>query len=114
MTSDLLDELHQADVVFSLTHGLDDEHQYDLINPLRFGQQRWIDVKAAKFSMFNLQQVNCIIAYLQDRAKFEDQTFACKSIEQSIINYWGPRRNWLKNAEQGGVPQPPQSPAVEK
>jgi hypothetical protein len=106
MTADILGKLQRANVVFALTHGLDDKSQYDLVNPLRFGQQRWIDVASAKFSMFDIRQVECIISYLQDRAKLADHEFDRPSIEQAIANYWEPRKNWLIDAKQGGKPVP--------
>ncbi len=43
MIADLTDSLEQADAVFALTHGLDDSSYAERINPLRFGEQRWID-----------------------------------------------------------------------
>jgi hypothetical protein len=64
MIADLTSGLEQADVVFALTHGLDDSSYAGRINPLRFGEQRWIDHASSKFSMFDSAQLASIIAFL--------------------------------------------------
>ena len=95
MVIDLREGLEHAGVVFALTHGLDDDSRNQLINSKRFGQQRWIDVKSADFSMFDKNQVDCIIAYLQDRAETEDYSYEQETIFQALENYWRPRRHCL-------------------
>jgi len=100
MVADLNDELEMAGVVFSLTHGLDDKSGFTLVNPLRFGRQRWIDIQRAKFAMFDINQVSCIISYLEIKA--ENDSYARNSIEEALANYWHPRLDELGMYESGG------------
>ncbi len=89
MIADLSDALERADVVFALTHGLDDSSYAERINPLRFGEQRWIDHATSKFSMFDSAQLSSIIAFLEYKS-VEDE-FEAPSINQALIRYWRPR-----------------------
>ncbi len=100
MVADLNDELEMAGVVFALTHGLDDKTGFALVNPSRFGKQRWIDVNRTKFAMFDFNQVSCIISYLEIKA--ENDSYARTSIEESLANYWHPRLDELGMEESDG------------
>ena len=100
MIADLTDGLELADVVFALTHGLDDNSYAEKINPLRFGEQRWIDYAASRFSMFDSAQVACIIAFLEHKS--HDDDFVAPSINQALDRYWRPRLEEINKAYHGG------------
>jgi hypothetical protein len=89
MIADLTDDLEQANVVFALTHGLANSSYAERINPLRFGEQRWIDHASSKFSMFDSAQLSCIIAFLEHKCRVDD--FATSSINQALDRYWRSR-----------------------
>lgn len=86
---------HRVDVVFSLTHGLDDQSKKEKINPLRFGEQDWFSLKQAGFSMFTREQISCIIDFLS--IKREDE-FERQKIDEALDNYWRPRHDELSEA----------------
>ena len=91
MIADIDGKLQQADPVFSLTHGLDDESRGEHINPRRYGERTWFDLKRCKFAMFTAAEARAIVAYL--RLVSERDDFDRPRIEQALANYWSARSN---------------------
>ena len=91
MLADIDGKLQQADPVFSLTHGLDDASRGEYINPRRYGERTWFDLKRCKFAMFRVDQARAIVAYLQLVSQRDE--FARPRIEQALTNYWTARSN---------------------
>ncbi len=91
MIADVDGKLDKADPVFSLTHGLDDESRGERVNPGRYGDRTWFELKRCKFAMFTPVEVRAIVAYLQLMSEKDD--FAKLSIEQALTNYWTRRSN---------------------
>lgn len=89
LLADLIGLLEQADVVFALTHGLDNESRHIKINPQRYGERTWFEHARHKFSMFNSQEVAAIVGYLRyklDTATITDYEKA--RIREALENYW--------------------------
>lgn len=97
MVAELTDGLEQSDVVFALTFGLDDSSYSEKVNPLRFGEQRWIDHSTSKFSMFDSAQLSSIIAFLENRSRVDE--FSAPSINQALNRYWRPRLKEIQKAQ---------------
>ena len=89
LLADLDGRLSQADVVFALTHGLDDKSRHKKINPLRYGERTWLEHARHKFAIFNKQEVRAIVSYLT----YKLDTTATTDYEKARINealeiYW--------------------------
>ena len=89
MVADLRGDLREVNVVFHLTHGLDDKLREKLINAHRYGQRTWFESKSHKFSIFTREQAIAIVTYL--RLKRKKDKFAREEIDQALSNYWNGR-----------------------
>jgi catechol 2,3-dioxygenase-like lactoylglutathione lyase family enzyme len=89
LLADLGGHLHQVDVLFHVTHGLDDASKGQPVNPLRYGSRTWFDSASHKFAIFDTAQAAAIAAFIEykiespDTADFERVT-AC----QALDNFW--------------------------
>ena len=93
LIADLRNELKAVDVVFRLTHGLDDSSRYEQVNPLRYGERTWFEEARYKFAVFSQAQVSAIVAYLKAKLDSDDLVdLERASIEQSLMNYWLTRK----------------------
>jgi hypothetical protein len=89
---DLAGVLKQADPVFALTHGLDNQSRNRKINPRRYGERTWFEHACHKFAMFNKQEIAAIADYLKFRRQshdISDHEKAC--INEALENYWNER-----------------------
>jgi hypothetical protein len=78
--------LEETDVVFHLTHGLDDSSAGMQVNPQRYGERTWRDEARYQFSMFTREEAAAIVGYLifkRDADPYDRET-----IEQALRNYW--------------------------
>lgn len=92
LLADLEGRLHHADVVFALTHGIDNASRHEKINPRRYGERTWFEHARHKFAMFNRQEVGAIAAYLiykRDASGVAD--FEKARISEALENYWSAR-----------------------
>ena len=89
LLADIDDKLYQADPLFHLMHGVDDESRDKRINPRRYGDRTWFDAARCKFAMFLRPEAAAIVAYLsyklQSGELFDDDK---RRIEQALQNYW--------------------------
>ena len=92
MLADLDGRLQQADVVFALTHGFDNESRDEKINPRRYGERTWFDYARFKYAMFTVRQVRAIFIYLAFKAESDSITdYERQRIRQALDNYWAAR-----------------------
>lgn len=92
LLADLDDRLKQANVVFALTHGFDNESRGKTINPRRYGERTWFEHARHKFAMFNAEQVAAIVGYLRYKLGTDLLTnFEKAFINEALENYWTAR-----------------------
>jgi hypothetical protein len=91
LIADLHGQLERVDVLFHLTHGLDDAAKAELLNPLRYGARTWFD--AARYRLSTLDGIQCsaIVAYLEWKLASDLASFERIGIEQALRNFWWPR-----------------------
>lgn len=88
LIADLNGRLQRADVLFHLTHGLDEVSRNQLINPVRYGSRTWFDAARYKFAMFDEAQAAVIVSYLEDRVAHADTDVERVSARQALDGYW--------------------------
>lgn len=88
LLADLDDRLGQADPLFHLWHGLDDDSRLKRVNRLRYGERTWFDEAGHRFSMFTRAQAEAIVAYLRFKQAGEELESQRQEIEQALQNYW--------------------------
>jgi hypothetical protein len=89
LIADLDGSLQLTDPVFHLTHGLESSSQQELINPRRYGDRTWWDYARFRFSVFTMEQVGAIVAYLRwKRESVEVTEFDREQIDEALENYW--------------------------
>ena len=92
LLADLDGRLKQADPVFALTHGLNDEWRDQQINPRRYGQRTWFEHARHKFAMFNKKEAAAIVSYLKCKRESDVLTdFEKTYIDEALENYWNER-----------------------
>lgn len=92
LLADLDGKLEQANVVFALTHGLDNASREERINPRRYGERTWFEHARHKFAMFNVEEVKAIVSYLQYKLGTDAITHYEKGhIDEALRNYWAAR-----------------------
>lgn len=89
LIADVDGRLEQADPVFHLTHGLDNESKDKLVNPKHYGARVWFDCKKYRFSIFLPQEAEAIRFYLEWKKGVDK--FEREPIEQALKNYWNAR-----------------------
>jgi len=88
LLADLRGQLERADVLFHLTHGLDDESRNRPVNPLRYGNRTWFDAVSHRLSIFDPAQASAIVGYLQHKIDVADIEPERRSARQALDNYW--------------------------
>jgi hypothetical protein len=88
LIADLRAQLHRADVLFHLTHGLDDESRSKLLNPLRYGNRTWFDAISHRLSIFDAAQAAAIVRYLEHKIDVAELELERRSARQALDNYW--------------------------
>jgi hypothetical protein len=88
LIADLRGQLHRADVLFHLTHGLDDESRSKLLNPLRYGNRTWFDAISHRLSIFDAAQAAAIVRYLEHKIDVAELELERRSARQALDNYW--------------------------
>lgn len=89
LLADLDGKLNQADVVFALTHGLDNESCARRINPKRYGERTWFEHARHKFAMFNVPEAKAIVSYLRYKSATDGVTdYEKDRISEALENYW--------------------------
>jgi hypothetical protein len=86
LLADLDDALRQADPVFHLWHGLDDEKRQQPVNEQRFGGWTWYEAVAERFQGFTAAEVGAIVAYLRYKAARDE--FVRPKVEQALRSFW--------------------------
>lgn len=89
LLADLDGALQQADPLFHLTHGLDDQSRAEPVNPRRYGDWTWFEQRQRRFAGFTAAQAAAIIAYMEVVAARSPCDRA--SIAQAIASYWAAR-----------------------
>lgn len=93
MIADIRGQLREVDVVFHLTHGLDDKSRSKLVNSRRYGQRTWFDTMRHRYSVLTHDEVSAIVAYLQFKKK-KSNAFYGNEIDQALKNYWNARASF--------------------
>jgi hypothetical protein len=88
MIADLRGELQRADVLFHLTHGVDNAHREKLVNPTRYGNRNWFDAMRHRFSIFDSAQREVIAKYLEHRESVADIEPERRAAREALDNYW--------------------------
>ena len=89
LVADLDEALCQADPLFHLWFGLDDENRSVPVNERRYGQWTWLEAVSERFSGFTIPEVEAIVAYLNFKAEQDELTRP--KVEEALRNYWLPR-----------------------
>jgi ribosomal protein S18 acetylase RimI-like enzyme len=89
LLADLDEALCQADPLFHLWFGLDDERRGVRVNEQRYGRWTWFQAVSERFSAFTVEENEAIVAYLEYKAGQDE--FSVPDIEQALRNYWLPR-----------------------
>jgi hypothetical protein len=84
--ADLDEGLRQADPLFHLWHGLDDETRDKPVNEKRYGPWTWFEAMSRRFAALTRPEVEAIVAYL--RYKAERDELARPMVEQALRNFW--------------------------
>jgi hypothetical protein len=100
LLADLDDALHQADPLFHLWHGLDDETRDERVNEQRFGNWTWLEAVTQRFEAFTAAEVAAIVAYLRYKAQRDE--FTRPRIEQALTNFWLARLGQAGSGRPGG------------
>jgi uncharacterized protein YndB with AHSA1/START domain len=100
LLADLDEVLCQADPLFHLWHGLDDQKRHESVNELRYGGWTWFEAVSERLSGFTREEVTAIVAYL--RYKAERDECARPRIEQALRNYWLPRAQQMHPPDNAG------------
>jgi hypothetical protein len=88
LLADLRGQLDRANVLFHLTHGLDDESRNKLLNPLRYGNRTWFDAISHRHSVFDAAQAEAIVRYLAHKIDVAEIEPERRSARQALDNYW--------------------------
>jgi hypothetical protein len=92
LLADLDGKLSHANVVFALTHGLDNESREKRINPQRYGERTWFEHARHKFAIFNADEVKAIVSYLRYKLSTDAVTDYEKGhINDALKSYWASR-----------------------
>jgi hypothetical protein len=92
LIADLDGSLQLTNPVFHLTHGLESSSQQELINPRFYGDRTWWDYVWFKFSVFTMEQVGAIVAYLRWKRESAEVTECDREqIDEALENYWNRR-----------------------
>jgi hypothetical protein len=86
LLADLDEELRQADPVFHLWHGLDDENRDKPVNERRYGRWTWFEAIAERFGLFTDAEARAIVAFL--RYKAARDAFVRPKVEQALASFW--------------------------
>jgi hypothetical protein len=89
LLADLDDALRQADPLFHLWHGLDDEKRHELVNERRYGHWTWFEAISERLGAFTRAEVEAIVAYMRYKASRDE--FVRPKVEQALRNFWLPR-----------------------
>ena len=89
LIADIDGRFERVNVLFHLTHGLDNETKNKKINSQRYGERTWADAAQYKFSAFSLEEKKAIVMYL--KFKYATADFDKHAIEQALNNYWLPQ-----------------------
>jgi hypothetical protein len=89
LIADVDGRLGQTDLVFHLTHGLDDAKRDERINPRRYGERTWLDHVRGKFAMFTRAEAAAIVEYLKFKA--DADPLDREDIDVALRNFWNER-----------------------
>jgi hypothetical protein len=89
LIADLDGGLQRTNLIFHLTHGLEHSSRQKLINPRRYGDRTQFDYAQFKFSIFTVEQVRAVVAYLRlKREAAEVLKSEQQEIDEALENYW--------------------------
>jgi hypothetical protein len=91
LCADLDGGLRRIDLVFHLTHGLDDASRNGLINRRRYGARTWFDEARHRFATLDREQAAAVVAYLERKRDADDDDFDRDRIDQALAAYWHER-----------------------
>jgi hypothetical protein len=104
--ADMDGKLQHVEPVFHLTRGLERASRNEKINPLRYGERTWFDYACYRFSVFNTEQAQAIVAYLRYKLEIEELPTSREEIENALQNYWLGRAK-AETARAGSPLEPP-------
>lgn len=88
LLADLRGQLQRADVLFHLTHGVDDESRSKFVNPRRYGNRTWFDAMSHRYSIFDPAQAAAIVGYLRHKIESADIEPERRRAQDALDNYW--------------------------
>lgn len=88
LLADLRGQLQSADVLFHLTHGLDDESKGRLVNPLRYGNRSRFEAASHRLAIFDAAQAAAIVRYLEHKIDTAEFDLERRTTRQALDNYW--------------------------
>jgi hypothetical protein len=89
LLADLDGKLHQVDVLFHVTYGLDDASKDQPVNPLRYGRRTWFESSSHRFAIFDTAQSAAIAAYIEYKIDSPDTVdFERVTARQALDNFW--------------------------
>ncbi len=84
LIADIDFRMEKAYPVFSLTHGLTEESKNKVIGP---GERTWWDSAVYRFSIFNQEECQAIVAYLEFKMENGDSPDKPR-VKEALENYW--------------------------
>lgn len=97
LLADLDGTLDRVDVVFHLCHPFTNAKRDEQVNPQRYGVRIWFEEGTYRFAVFDADQVEVIIEYLEHKRMVADTELERHEIEQSLANYWTLRLKALRD-----------------
>lgn len=92
LMADLRGQLERVDVVFHLTHGLNDAGKNEMVNPLRYGARSSFEAASHRLSTLDAAQAGAVVAYLEYKIDFGELVgFEQARVEEALRNFWRPR-----------------------
>lgn len=89
LIADIKNQLHQVDMIFHLTFGLDNKSKAKHINPNRYADRTWFDEKTRRYSNFTDPQCEAVAHFLKFKSDNEEiLEFEIASINQALQNFW--------------------------
>ena len=88
LLADLRGQLQRVEVLFHLTHGLDNDSRSQFVNPLRYGNRTHFDSACHRFAIFDAAQAAAIARYLQHKVDSAEVDLERRVAREALDNYW--------------------------
>lgn len=89
LLADLRGQLQEVNVLFHLTHGLDDTSKARSVNSLRYGSRTWFEEARHRFATFDAVQAAAIAAFIEHKIRSSSIIDSEReTARQALANFW--------------------------